>query len=203
MVATVRLLRVASLCAALAGGVVGPALAGGALSPANAGAAQKLDRVAALAAGGEEKPPAPASASVLWVLVSLALVVGLIYVAGRAMRGGFARRAAQGGAISVLASRQIGPQTWLYLVDTLDSVLLVGATSGTMVLLREVPEGQVAARLRENAKADSGAFSAMLAAARGGRAQAVVRDLMTRLREAGGRGAARPRRPRPYSHESD
>jgi len=132
-------------------------------------AQDKLERVTALADTKEGGPARPSAPSPIWAIAALGLVVALAYLAAVALRSSAGSRAwPRRKVVTVLESRLIAPDRWLHLIDTADSLLLVGSTSHSMALLHRITDDSAAALLRERAGAESDAFSSLLAAARRG-----------------------------------
>ncbi|ANN78279.1 flagellar biosynthetic protein FliO [Bordetella flabilis] len=83
-----------------------------------------------------------ADAAPLRVFLGLIVVIGAILLCGWiARRAGLAGRA-QGGALRVVHSLNVGPRQRIVLVEVENARLLVGVTPGQMNLLHTLPPGE-------------------------------------------------------------
>jgi flagellar protein FliO/FliZ len=80
---------------------------------------------------------------VLRLVLSLAAVVGLMWVAARVMRGQLTR--GQGGALEVVARQQVGRGASIAVVRVADQALVLGVTENKVTLISAADLGAVQA----------------------------------------------------------
>jgi flagellar protein FliO/FliZ len=100
-----------------------------------------------------------ADAAPLRAFLGLIVVIAAILLCGWfARRSGLAGRA-QGGAMRIVDSLNIGPRQRIVLLEVEDSWVLVGVTAGQMNVLHTLPAGELSAPQQPGALAGSFAAS--------------------------------------------